>query len=133
MYRRRRSIFDILDEYFSRAEMLFERAFGSGWDELSSCIEPLSNIFVGASDVVITIDMPYVDRDSVRIEIRDDVVEVLAKTEKPICLDEMGLRHRMGRFNSYHAVLRVPVPVDKDRMEARLKRGILEIRLPRLA
>lgn len=133
MYRRRRSLFDILDEYFSRAEMLFERAFESGWDEFSSCIEPLSNVFVGTSDVIVTIDMPYVDRESVRIEIRDDVVEVFAKTERPICLDEMGLRHRMGRFNSYHAVLRIPVPVDKDRMETRLKRGILEIRLPRLA
>jgi len=133
MERRRRTLFDILDEYFSRAERIFESALESGWDEFSSCIEPLSNVFVGTSDVIITIDMPYVDRESVRVGVHDDVVEVLARTEKPICLDEMGLRHRRGRFDSYHTVLRIPVPVDKERMETRLKRGILEIRLPRVA
>jgi len=129
---KRKAVFDVVDEYLRRAETMAERMFASGWNEVASSIEPLSNIFVGATEVVVTIDLPYCDSESVKLKIIDeDTLEVYAKTRQMIKLDDFGIKHRRGEFSCFHTVIHVPVPVNEEGISSKLKRGVLEVRLPR--
>jgi len=129
---RRRTFFDMVDAYFKRAEHIAERILVSGWNEISSCIEPLSSVFVGTNDVIVTVDLPYADSKSVRVKvIGEGAIEVKAQTTRMINLYDLGLKHRSGIFSSYHGIIHIPVPVEERGVTRSFKRGILEIRLPR--
>jgi HSP20 family molecular chaperone IbpA len=130
---RRRHLAEIVDEYLRRVEFAFERPFTSSWNEMASCMEPLYNVFVGGDEVLVTIDLPYVDHDSVKIRVvAEDTIDVSANTTRPISFKDLGVHHRGGEFNCYHARIHVPVPVDEPGIITKLKRGILEVRMPRV-
>jgi len=135
--RKRRSIFDILGEYFEELESWAERMVESSferpsWDERERCIEPLCSIFVGPSKVVVTADLPYAEANTVKVEpTSEDAIEIVAKMKRKISFGDFGITHREGEFSTFKCQVRVPVPVDMEQMEIRFKKGILEIHLPR--
>ena len=119
-------------DYLKRTEQITEKMLTTGWNETCSTIEPLSDIILGAAEIVVTMDLPYVDPEAVQVNVKaDDIIEVQAKTKHKIRLHDLGVKHRKGEFSLYHTVLHMPVPVNEEGMTYKLKRGILEIHLPR--
>ena len=105
----------------------------SGWNVASACIEPLYNLTVGTNEVLLTIDLPYVNQNQVKLSCpENDIVELLAETSRKITFRDLGIKHRHGEFTCYHARIRMPVPVDENKIRAVFKRGVLEVRLWRL-
>lgn len=122
-----------MDECFKRAEYMFERVFVSSWNEAAQSIEPLYNIAVASSEVIVTVDLPYVNPEEVTLKVpADNTVEIHANTKRQITFADMGVRHRGGQFKGYHARIHMPVPVLESGMTSKFKRGVLEIHLPRL-
>jgi HSP20 family molecular chaperone IbpA len=106
---------------------------GSGWNAAAACIQPLYNMFVAATEIVLTVDLPYVDLKQVKLHCpTDDSVEIYAETTRKITFKDLGAKHRHGEFTCYRARIRIPVPVDEKRITTKLKRGVLEVRIPRL-
>lgn len=106
---------------------------GSGWNAAAASIQPLFNLFVAATEVVLTVDLPYVDQKHVKLNCpTDDSLEVYAETNRKITFRELGAKHRHGEFTCYHAIIRMPVPVDEKKISKKFKRGVLEIHIPRL-
>jgi HSP20 family molecular chaperone IbpA len=131
-HERRKHLFEVMDEYFKRIEYLLEGPFASGWNEAAQSIEPLFNIAVGSTDVVVTVDLPYVDPQQVAIRIpTDDTIEISANTKRQITFADMGVKHRGGQFKCYRARIHMPVPVVESGMTSKLKRGVLQIQVPR--
>lgn len=105
----------------------------SGWNEAASCIEPLYNLYVGAAEIVVTLDLPYVNPSQVKLQCPlNDVIEVYAATSRRITFKDLGVKHRHGEFTCYHARIRIPAPVNKSKITSRFKRGVMEVHLPRL-
>jgi HSP20 family molecular chaperone IbpA len=85
-----------------------------------------------ANEVVLTIDLPFVSRKSIRIRyLTADAIEIYAETSKRISFKDLGVKHRHGEFTCYHARIKVPVPI-KRKMTSKLKRGVLEVHFERL-
>lgn len=106
---------------------------GSGWNVAAACIQPLYNLFIAATEVVLTVDLPYVNQKQVKLSCpTDDCVEIYAETSRKITFKDLGAKHRHGEFTCYHARIRIPVPVDENRIATKFKRGVLEVHIPRL-
>jgi HSP20 family molecular chaperone IbpA len=106
---------------------------GTGWNVTAACIEPLYNLMVGATEIVLTIDLPYVDQKQVKLACpADDVLEIHAETIRKITFKDLGIKHRHGEFTCYHVRIRTPVPVDESNIKTRFKRGVLEVHVARL-
>lgn len=130
---RRRRASDVVNDSIRRSRKLRDETFRSGWDEVARSIEPLSNITVGMEEITITLDLPLVDHKQVRVRVHgEDMVEVYAKTRRTVRFDDLGIRHRRGEFTCYHTLMDLPEPVDGAKAIHNMKRGILEIRLPKL-
>ena len=135
--RRRRSIFDIMWEYMEelerRTDELMREVFEKpSWDLETRSLEPLFNISVTPDEVVVTADMPYVDPETVEIEkLDEDLIEVSAKMRVKVTFRDLGVRHREGEFSCFRCRVPLPVPVEVGKAKIRVRRGILEIRLPR--
>ena len=112
------------------------REFGSvhrGWNVTAACIEPLHNVTVGVAEVMVTVDLPYVNSREVKISFpAKDVLEVYAETSRKITFKALGAKHRHGEFTCYHARIRIPVQFDEKKARWQFKRGVLELHVPRL-
>jgi len=102
------------------------------WNLTECTIEPLREISVTPSEVMVTVDLPYTEKSAVRVEAVGDVsIEVSATMKQKVQLEDLGVTHCKGEIQKFHCLVRVPVPVDMDKMDVHLKKGILEIHLPR--
>jgi HSP20 family molecular chaperone IbpA len=133
--RRRRSIFDLINEYLEEMEALAEELLPleqPSWNVATRTIEPLCNVFVTPDQVIVTADMPFSDPNSIVVEpIDKKTLEIRAKIKRRVCCEDLGIIHQEGEFSTFNCQTRIPVPVDMEKMEVRFKKGILEVRLPR--
>jgi HSP20 family molecular chaperone IbpA len=135
--KRKRSIFDVVDEYFDNLEEWAERFRETlvekpSWNQKACTMEPLRDIMVTPTEVIVTVDLPYAEENAVQVKPVDkNVIQISAKMKRKIRFDDFGITHYKGEFQKLHCQTRIPVPVYMDKMEIRFKKGILEIRLPR--
>jgi HSP20 family molecular chaperone IbpA len=135
--RKKRSISDLVDEYFQDmeewathvGETITERPC---WDLETCAIEPLREITVKPTEVIVTVDLPYAIKDKVQVKAPDaHSIEILAEMRKKIRLKELGVTHRKGEIQRFHGWIQLPVAVKMDKMRIKQKKGFLEIQLPR--
>jgi HSP20 family molecular chaperone IbpA len=135
--RKRRTISEIIDTYFNEFERWaeeFEETMMQrpSWNLKNCTIEPLREIMLAPTEVIITVDLPYTSKNSIKVKpIGHTSLEVSAKMNRKVCLDDLGVKHCKGEFESYQCHVRIPVPVKMDKMSTRFTKGILEIRIPR--
>ena len=135
--KRKRSIFEIINEYFEDLQERTERFIEAliekpSWNRGACTMEPLRNIMVTPTEVIVTVDLPYAEENTIRVKpISRDTIEILAKMKRKVRFDDFGITHYEGEFETLCCQTRVPVSVYMDKMELRFKKGILEIHLPR--
>ena len=133
--RRRRSIFELINEYIEKMESLAEGLLPTeqpSWDIQTRTIEPLCNVFVTPEEVIVTADLPFSDPDSIKVEPIDrNTLEIIAKIKRKVRCEDLGIVHQRGEFSTFNCQTRIPVPVDMKKRKAKFKKGILEVWLPR--
>jgi len=126
-----------MDQYFDSFEKWAERfqeelAEKPSWNLKACTIEPLRNMHITPTEVIITADLPFTEKDAVKVKaIDDNALEITAKMRRKIKSEELGITHRRGEFHSLHCQIRIPTPVDTSKMKTTFNKGMLEIRLPR--
>jgi HSP20 family molecular chaperone IbpA len=135
--KKRRSIMDIFDDYFEdfgkEIERQRERLLETpSWNLKTSTIEPLRNMIVTPTEVVVTVDMPLTKESSVQVKALDEnTLEISAKMRRKMTFEELGITHHEGEFRKLSCYSHVPVPVQMDKMKISFKKGIVEVHLPR--
>ncbi len=133
--RRRRSIFELINEYVEEMEALAEELLPiqhPSWNIEAHTIEPLCNVSVAPSQVVVTADLPFSDPNSIKVEPVDNkTLEISAKMKRQVCCEDLGIIHHKGQFSTFNCQTHIPVPVDMKKRNVKFKKGILEVRLPR--
>ena len=136
--RRKRSIFEVVNEYMEDFEDLSDELIGSAfpegpsWNEETCCLNALCNVFITPREVIITADLPNIDPETVKVEALDGkLFEIAAKMKKKVRFSDLGIYHREGEFSSLRCHGRIPVAIDAEKMKISFKGGILEVRFPR--
>lgn len=135
--RKRRSIFDIIHEYFDSMEEWaehFEEALVErpSWNQQACTFEPLRDVVVTPTEVMVTVDLPLTEENTVQVKpVERNMLEVSAKMKRKIRFEDFGITHHGGEFQTYHCCVRIPVQVSMEKMHFSFKKGILKIHLPR--
>jgi HSP20 family protein len=78
----------------------------------------------------VELELPGVKSDELELSVVGD--ELSIKVERPEVEREGAMYHRRERsVGSFARVLRLPIPVNPDRVEAELRHGVLSITLPK--
>ena len=134
---KRRSLSDIMDSYFEDLEGEFERWRESflerpSWNLKAGTLEPLKDMKVTPTEVVVTMDLPLTVESSLQVKPLDnETLEISAKMKRIVHFEELGVKHHTGEFQRFHCHTLVPVPVKMDDMKIKFKKGLLEIHIPR--
>jgi HSP20 family protein len=92
---------------------------------------PYVDVLNRDGDVVVTADLPGVDKGDIKVNVRDDTLEISArrKTEE----EQKGqgyIRHERS-YKKYYRSIKLPAPVNKDNAKASFSNGVLEVVLPK--
>jgi HSP20 family molecular chaperone IbpA len=135
---RKRSIFDVMNEYMEEfetlADELMEYAFpeGPSWNTETCCLHALSNVSITSREVIVTADLPNIETETVKVEaVNENLIEITAKMRKKVRFADLGIYHRQGEFSFLRCQGRVHVAFDAEKMKISCKGGILEVRFPR--
>ncbi len=94
-------------------------------------MDPLVDIREAENEVLVTADLPCVDRDDIEVRVKEDELILEAKMRREMRFESWGGAHRKISFNSFRKEISLPAKVDIDKTEAKFKNGILEVRLPK--
>ncbi len=129
LIRRRKSLFDIVTdierEIDREIEWMLTKLKES--EASSMCLEPLHDVQEFPDEFKVTVDLPGVSKDDVKLNVYENEIHIYAP-----CSYEYELRKRCRiRASCYKLDLELPSEIIIDEVKARFREGVLEIRLPK--
>jgi HSP20 family protein len=99
---------------------------GSQWS-------PRGSFWEGKDEVLITLDVPGVTRDAIKVAVSQGFLEVTGTRQVRPPEDEsrFKLRHVEYPCGTFRRTIPLPLGAHTDGLEARVREGVLEIRIPR--
>jgi len=91
---------------------------------------PLIDIHEGPDGLVLEADLPGVSQDKVSIQLEENVLTLHARVDPPVA-DPARLLHEEYRHGDYQRSFILSDEVDRDRITAELKNGVLRLTLPK--
>jgi HSP20 family molecular chaperone IbpA len=127
---------NIVDEYFGEIEEWAEQidetlAQKPSWNLKNCTMEPLREINMMTTEVIVTVDLPLTEKSAVQVRPTDNSLEISAKMRRKVHLHELGISYHRGEIQKFHCYIRIPVPVNMNKMSIKYKKGILEVHMPR--
>jgi HSP20 family protein len=127
MFRRRRSIFDLMRELEQEMEREFEHFLMElKHDELAGqCLQPLYDVRETDEAIVVTIDLPGARKEDIDLRVSEDHLSLYA----PISYGVRVSRTYMRGATCYRLHLELPEPINVDSASSTYRNGVLEVRM----
>jgi HSP20 family protein len=125
-------VFDDMEERFDEMFGSFMDAFSSekpSWDIEGRCLIPLSQVTETEDKVIVTVDLPYVNKENIKLHSTEKALEVEAKTNQGICFEKWGTVQKCTEFNCFRKMIKLPAEVKPTEAKATFKSGILEVQI----
>jgi HSP20 family molecular chaperone IbpA len=91
---------------------------------------PSVDIYESDNDLVLIADMPGVSDKDLNIDLRDDILTIVADVENPEGKEEAVIL-REYRWGRYYRQFNLIEDVDRDKISATLKDGVLKLVMPK--
>jgi HSP20 family protein len=117
-----------------KMNQIFEETFrGRGTEEgiQTGLWTPAVDIYETDAAVVVKAEVPGVEKESIGVEVKDDVLVLKGerKYEKEVREESV---HRIERsYGTFQRSFTLPTSVDQEKISANLKDGVLEVTLPK--
>ena len=115
---------DYMEQMF-RTFPALESRFGT------ETFSPLTDVVEEDDKVIVTTDLPGVDRENVELNLRDNVLIVSAGKGKEEETEKEGYLRKERSFMRYYREIPLPEGVTEDGANAQLKNGVLTVTLPK--
>lgn len=132
MQERMSRIFNELEPLFGeRLALPSERGWIRPYGEPYT-LEPFADVRETEKEIIVTVDLPGVDKKDINIEVQGDQLEISAEKKYEAEEEGKGYIRRERAYNRFYKSMRLPAEVDETKAEATLNNGVLEIRLPKI-
>jgi len=92
---------------------------------------PAVNIREDDKNYILELAIPGVDKKDLKIDINEDVLTISSETRKESEDDKDGYKRKEFSYSSFCRSFYIPENVNRDKIEANYKEGILSIGLPK--
>ncbi len=97
------------------------------------------NVFTPAIDIkeeenklLVTTDLPGINKEDIEINLKEDMLEIRAKTGKEKETEEEGYIRKEREYTHFYRAVRLPSSVKEDGSTAKIENGVLTITLPKM-
>ncbi len=106
---------------------------GAGEEEaVALTVTPSVDIKEEEGKLILAADIPGVEKEDVTINVKGDMLEISAEKKEETEDQEGGYIRRERRYRKFYRAIQLPAEVDKAKVEATLKDGVLQISLPKV-
>lgn len=92
---------------------------------------PPMNVWIGEHDTMVVVEVPGVRIDDLDVSIHDSTITVKGLRDQDPETREASAHRRERSLGSFARTIQVPFEIDRDRVQAECRNGILKIFLPR--
>jgi len=92
---------------------------------------PYVDVIDRDTDIVITVDLPGVDKNDISISVKDNMLEISAEKKTAGEHEQEGYLRRERGYSRFYRAIRLPTPVDESKAHASFNNGVLEITMPK--
>ncbi len=109
--------------------------FARPWPDGGLTLEwsPRCDVSESETEVLIQAELPGVEQKDMEVTVREGVLYLKGQKRSARKEEADGPAHSERFFGSFERALTIPVNVDETKIEARLKGGVLEVHLPKIA
>ena len=100
-------------------------------EEQSILIKPLADVQETDGEIIVTMDLPGIDKQNVDITISDDELSVVAERKTETEIAEKNYHKRERTYKKFERAVSLPTGVRMDEAKARLAEGVLQITIPK--
>ncbi|MCD6380802.1 MAG: Hsp20/alpha crystallin family protein [Candidatus Odinarchaeota archaeon] len=128
-----RSIIDEIESMRRELNRMLEEVFSEYPEEAErGYLEPMMDVYEDDENFIITMEVPGVEKDEIKIEGYEDYLEVRAKREEMKEMKDKNVVRRERKYSGFYRKIRLPSEVDVSKAKASYRNGILEIRIPKI-
>ena len=124
---------DAIEEVEREINSILEEVYSSSinwlFDLERNSLKPLYRIEIGKKQLSVLIDLPGVEKQNVTVSVGEDVLSIDARMRKPVTVLVGGTLQKELEFGRYWRSIKLPVKVNPDRARARIRNGVLKIRI----
>jgi HSP20 family protein len=102
------------------------------WDASKGTLEPLSQIVDTGDKIIITMDLPYVNKENIDLKVCDDSLEIDATLQRCIKYEHWVNVPEECEFKSLHKDIRLSEKIIPEETNAKFTNGILTIELVKI-
>ncbi|ASJ03106.1 heat-shock protein [Thermococcus profundus] len=93
--------------------------------------EPFADIFDRGDRFVITVELPGVRKEDIKLRVTEDAVYIEAQMKREKELEREGAIRIERYYSGYRRVIQLPEEVIPEKAKARYNNGVLEIEIPK--
>lgn len=93
--------------------------------------KPAMDVEVTDKEIIAKVEIPGFDLDKVDISVEDGVLRVSGSVDEKKEEEEKGYWRKEIRISSFERIVRLPVAVKEDAVEATYEKGVLKIVVPK--
>lgn len=133
MRRMQQEMDSLFDGFFGRTSPERQLLPGKTDTSLQAYKRPLVDVYETDNEVVVSAELPGVNKDDIKINITDDSVELKAETKHETKVEDKKKGfYRFERSHSgFYRKMPLPEGAIPDKAEASYKDGVLELKMPK--
>ena len=128
----RRDPFEEIRKTQERLNLLFEdfmpmKKWGGG-----NVFTPAIDIKEEENKLVVTTDLPGINKEDIEINLKEDMLEISAKSGKENETEEEGYIRKEREYTHFYRAVHLPSSVKEEGSTAKIENGVLTITLPKM-
>jgi HSP20 family protein len=123
-----RDIGRVLDDFWSRFDRplgLTNGFFAGGW--------PSADVSETDKAIEVSVELPGMDEKDIDVSVTDDMLTIRGEKKSESEKKDKGYYISERSFGSFHRSIPLPTSVDTRNVEAKFKKGVLTVTLPKTA
>ncbi|MBN1235970.1 MAG: Hsp20/alpha crystallin family protein [Methanotrichaceae archaeon] len=100
-------------------------------EDVSRKMRPLADVQETDGEIIVTMDLPGIDKQNVDITISDEELSVVAERKTETETAEERYHKRERTYKKFERTVSLPTGVKMDEAKARLADGVLQITIPK--
>ncbi len=109
-------------------ELMEEAEVGRDGEEM---IEPLADVQETDGEIIVTMDLPGMDKEDVDIALSSDELSVVAQRKTETGMEEGSFHQQERSYRRFERTISLPTGVKADEAHAKLESGVLKINIPK--
>lgn len=130
-YTLQREVNNLFDRFFHGFDWLPSR-FG-GFEDRFSSFSPKVNIKDGKKSIEISAELPGMDEEDIDVSLSDNALTIKGEKKHEVEDNKEGYYRMERSFGSFYRSIPLPDGIDKDNVDAKLKKGVLKVTIPKTA